>query len=124
MNWTAFVYSFPVLLISVILHEVAHGKTAEALGDPTARVAGRITLNPLKHIDFFLTLLLPGILLLAKSPVIFGGAKPVPVNPYYFRRPRQGMALVAVAGPISNLVIAAVSYGILLLLDLFRPAKQ
>lgn len=96
----------PQLFFAVVLHEMAHGYTAEKLGDNTARNMGRITLNPLKHIDPFMTILLPLMLFLAHSPVVFGGAKPVPVNPMNFRRPRQDMAIVAIAGPVMNLFIA------------------
>jgi Zn-dependent protease len=106
MNFAYFLSGFQ-LLIAVILHEVAHGKVAEWLGDSTARSQGRITLNPLKHIDPFMTIVLPGLLIMAHSPVIFGGAKPVPVNPYRFRDPPRGMAIVAIAGPITNLIICA-----------------
>ncbi|MCB0323468.1 MAG: site-2 protease family protein [Bdellovibrionales bacterium] len=100
----------PPLLVAVILHEIAHGWAAEKLGDPTARSLGRITVNPLRHADPFLTLLLPGMLILAGSPVIFGGAKPVPVNPLYFKNPRRDMAYVALAGPVTNFVLAAICY--------------
>ena len=100
----------PPLIAAVVLHEVAHGWIAEKLGDPTARSLGRITLNPLRHIDPVMTLLLPGLLILSGSPIVFGGAKPVPVNPAYFKNPRRGMALVAVAGPITNFLLASVCY--------------
>jgi Zn-dependent protease len=96
-----------ILVASAIVHEVAHGLTAEYLGDPTARSRGRITLNPIAHIDLFMTILLPLSLVLVGSPIVFGGAKPVPVDPRYFINPRHGMGIVAIAGPISNFVIAA-----------------
>ena len=82
---------FVVLLFSVILHEVAHGYTALRLGDPTARDAGRLTLNPLKHIDPFGTVFLPLLLHLAQSPILIGWAKPVPVNPLLLREPKKAM---------------------------------
>lgn len=104
------IISAPPLLVAIILHEIAHGYTAWKLGDPTAKAMGRITLNPIKHIDPVLSLLLPGILILSGSPVIFGGAKPVPVNPMHFKNPRQGMALVALAGPITNFILCAFCY--------------
>jgi Zn-dependent protease len=107
----------PALLVAVILHEVAHGLVAERLGDKTARSMGRITLNPLKHIDWFMTILLPATLILAGSPIVFGGAKPVPVNPRFFKNPRTGMGWVAIAGPITNAVLALISYVIYLLLS-------
>lgn len=97
-----------LLLPSVILHEVAHGWVAERLGDPTARRSGRLTLNPVRHIDVFGSIILPALLALARAPV-FGWAKPVPVNPRVFRRPIEGMALVAFAGPVTNLVLALIA---------------
>ena len=106
----------PPLLLAVILHEVAHGYTAEKLGDPTARNLGRIKLNPLVHIDPFMTVILPGLLILSGSPIIFGGAKPVPVDPRFFRNPRRGMAYVAMAGPITNFILVAIFYALMLLL--------
>ena len=102
--------SFPPLLVAVILHEIAHGWTAEKFGDPTARNAGRITLNPLVHIDPFMTIGLPLMLRLAGSPVLFGGAKPVPVNPLRLRNPRRDMIWVALAGPVTNFILASVCY--------------
>lgn len=95
-----------VLIPSVIFHEVAHGWVAERFGDPTARSAGRITLNPVPHIDPVGSVLLPVLLALAGSNV-FGWAKPVPVNARFFRRPTEHMAIVALAGPGSNLLLAA-----------------
>lgn len=108
-----FIIFAPPFLVAIILHEVAHGYVAWKLGDPTAKSLGRITLNPIKHIDFKLSILLPGILILLGSPVVFGGAKPVPVNPLYFKNPRQGMALVAIAGPITNLILAYLSISLI-----------
>jgi Zn-dependent protease len=97
--------SLPVLLFSVIVHEVAHGWTALKLGDPTAWRAGRLTLDPRPHIDPVMSLLVPALCILSGAPV-FGGAKPVPVNPWHFRHPSRDMALVAAAGPASNLLLA------------------
>jgi Zn-dependent protease len=98
-----------VLLFSVIIHELAHGYTAEALGDPTARLAGRLTLNPLRHIDMMGSVLLPLLLIITHSPILLGWAKPVPFNPYNFTRHRRwGGALVAIAGPLSNILIAVI----------------
>lgn len=96
-----------ILLFSVIVHEVSHGVMAEKLGDSTARDAGRITLNPIPHIDPFGSILLPGILLLVGSPIVFGAAKPVPVNFENLRPRKLGMTLVSIAGPMSNFVLAA-----------------
>jgi Zn-dependent protease len=104
-----FIYA-PPLLIAVILHEIAHGYVALRLGDPTARNLGRLSLNPIKHIDPFMTILLPAMLIFSGSPIVFGGAKPVPVDPRYFANPRKGMALVAIAGPITNFVLAILFY--------------
>ncbi len=95
-----------VLMISVIFHEVAHGYTAFRLGDPTARNAGRLTLNPLKHIDPFGTVILPLLLILARFPYPVGWAKPVPVNPHLLRDPRRGMILVGAVGPLTNVTLA------------------
>ena len=97
-----------VLIPSIILHEVAHGAVADRLGDTTARDAGRLTLNPIRHIDPFGSLLLPSMLALAGQNV-FGWAKPVPVQPARFRNPTSGMALVGFAGPLTNVAIAAIA---------------
>src|SRR2546429_685692 len=94
--------TFVILIFSAIIHEISHGLMAERLGDSTARDEGRITLNPIPHIDPFGSILLPLALLLAHSPVIFGSAKPVPVNFNNLRNPKSGMALVSLAGPVSN----------------------
>lgn len=94
-----------VLAPSVILHEVAHGVVAALLGDPTARDAGRLTLNPAKHIDPFGSVILPAMLALAHQNV-FGWAKPVPINPHRFAHPTRGMAMTALAGPGTNLALA------------------
>lgn len=95
-----------VVILAVTVHESAHAFVADRLGDPTARRLGRITLNPLPHIDLFATILLPGLLLLIGSPILFGGAKPVPVIFGNLRHPWRDMALVALAGPVSNLLQA------------------
>jgi len=95
-----------VLLPSVILHEVSHGLVAERLGDPTARRAGRITLNPIRHLDPVGSLLFPAVLAVAGQGV-WGWARPVPVQAAYFRHPTRGMAGVALAGPATNLALAA-----------------
>ena len=105
---------FIVLLIAaVILHEVSHGLVARRLGDRTAETAGRLTLNPIPHIDPFGSVLLPAMLALSGAPV-FGWAKPVPVNPRAFGRPTEGMALTALAGPVSNLAVALIVGRVLL----------
>lgn len=94
----------PVLLASLTLHELAHGVTATVLGDPTPRQQGRLTLNPIPHLDPIGTLLL--VVTLVSTSFAFGWAKPVIVDPRYFRRPREGMAIVAAAGPAINFVLA------------------
>jgi Zn-dependent protease len=95
-----------IAVVSITTHEASHGWVADRLGDPTAREMGRLTLNPLAHIDLFFTILLPLFLILAGTGFIFGGAKPVPVNVARLRRPRRDWALVGAAGPLSNLAIA------------------
>jgi len=97
------------LLFSVTIHEVAHGYVALRMGDNTARLAGRLTLNPIKHLDFFGSLILPLILKLTGSPVIFGYAKPVPVNFSNFRDIRKGTIYVASAGVLANFILAILS---------------
>ncbi len=99
---------FLFILPAIILHEIAHGYAAYLLGDPTARNAGRLSLNPLRHIDPFGTILLPALLVLANFPG-FGYAKPVPINPRYFSDFRRGMLLTGLAGPATNLALAVVS---------------
>lgn len=97
-----------ILIISVILHEMAHGYAANWLGDPTARLAGRLTANPLVHLDPMMSVFLPALLLLTGSPILFGAAKPVPYNPYNFTNQKWGEAIVAFAGPAANIAIAIV----------------
>ena len=94
-----------ILIPSIMVHEVSHGLVADRLGDPTARQAGRLTFNPIKHIDPFGSILLPAMLALANGP-LFGWARPVPVNPGRFSNPATHMAITAVAGPASNIVLA------------------
>ncbi len=95
-----------ILIFSAILHEIAHGYVAEHFGDPTARLAGRLTLNPRNHIDPLMSILLPLMLILSGSPVIFGAAKPVPIDPFNLKEGRKDIALVALSGPLTNIVIA------------------
>ncbi len=108
LNILSIVLGFAVLLVSLSIHEAAHAWTAERLGDPTARLQGRVSLNPIVHIDPIGTLLLPLIAMFSHLPVI-GWAKPVPVNPQYLRSPRRDFMLVAAAGPISNALQAVVA---------------
>ena len=93
-------------VVSITTHEAAHGFVADRLGDPTARERGRLTLNPIPHIDLFFTIVLPLFLILSRSGFIFGGAKPVPVDLSRLRHPRRDWALVGAAGPASNVLIA------------------
>jgi Zn-dependent protease len=108
----------PALVIAIVFHEVAHGWTALLLGDPTAKERKRLSLNPIRHVDPFGTLILPGLLALSGAP-IFGWAKPVPVIKSRLNNPRFGMMAVAAAGPASNLVLAAI--GAVALGFLVRP---
>ena len=111
----------PALVIAIVFHEVAHGWTALVLGDPTAKERKRLSLNPIRHVDPFGTLILPGLLALSGAPV-FGWAKPVPVIKSRLRNPRFGMMAVAAAGPGTNLVLAAI--GALVLGLLVRSGIQ
>lgn len=100
---------------AIVIHECAHGFAAAKLGDPTARNAGRLSLNPLRHVDPFGTVLLPGLLILSGAGFVFGYAKPVPYNPRYFKDVRKGEVIVGLAGPASNLLMslagAAIAWG-------------
>lgn len=99
------VWVLPVVF-AITVHEVAHGWIAKKYGDNTASLLGRLTLNPIKHVDLVGTIILPGILLMTGTGFIFGWAKPVPVDPRNFKKPLRDMALVALAGPVSNLLMA------------------
>lgn len=101
------VFVIVTLVLSVVIHEVAHGTVANALGDPTARLQGRLTLNPLAHLDWMGSVIVP-LVMYSLSGFAFGWAKPVPYNPYNLKNQRWGPALVAAAGPLSNLVLVAV----------------
>lgn len=106
------IYAIPVI-IAITLHEAAHGFVARLLGDDTAAKAGRVTLNPLKHIDLFGTIILPAFLLLSKAGFLFGYAKPVPVNFGALRHPKRDMIWVAAAGPAMNILLAMISVALL-----------
>lgn len=106
-----------ILLVSIVIHEIAHGATAYWLGDDTAKVAGRLTLNPLAHIEPTISIIMPLVCIMAGLPVI-GGAKPVPVDTRKINGGEWGMALVALAGPLSNFLLAFVGYGIFSLLNI------
>ena len=107
------IFSLLVLLFSVIIHELAHGYVAYSLGDPTAKYEGRLTLNPLKHLDPFGSFILPLLLFISGSPFLFGWAKPVPINPYNFTDKKYGDIKVSIAGPASNFLLA-LFFGIIL----------
>ncbi len=106
MEWILWIRVLPVLLFSVVIHECAHGYIASRCGDDTARYAGRITLNPIPHIDPFGSVLLPLLLIFTGSRFLIAWAKPVPVNPANFRHPGRDDILVSLAGPCSNVVLA------------------
>lgn len=107
-----------ILIYSAILHEIAHGYVADNLGDPTARLEGRLTLNPKKHIDPFMSIFLPLLLLFSGSPVIFGAAKPIPVDPFNLKEGRKDIALVSLAGPMTNLFLAVLASFIIKIISL------
>ena len=117
--YTASTWVIPVLL-AITLHEAAHAYAAWKLGDDTAFSQGRVTFNPLKHVDLFGTVLLPALLLITRAPFLFGWAKPVPVAFARLRRPRRDMVIVAAAGPGTNLILATVSAVLLRALWLLR----
>lgn len=103
------IFQLAVLIFSVMIHEVSHGYVADYLGDPTARLAGRLNLNPLNHLDVFGSIILPlTFYVLSGGTFIFGWAKPVPYNPYNLKNPLKGGALIAAAGPASNFILALV----------------
>lgn len=98
------------ILIAIILHEVAHGFIANKLGDPTAKMLGRLTLNPIAHIDMFGTIIMPLLLFVfTNGQFVFGYAKPVPINPYNFKNPKRDMAISAAGGPATNILLAILS---------------
>ena len=109
MNVVEVLIVLGIILVSVILHELAHGVVAYWLGDKTAKYAGRLTLNPIKHIDPFMSILVPVLLFMMNAPV-FGGAKPVPINTRNLKGKEWGMALVAIAGPLTNFLLALITF--------------
>lgn len=102
-----------ILIFSIVIHEVSHGAMAYHLGDPTAKYAGRLTLNPIKHLDPIGSVILPLFLIISGSSFLVGWAKPVPINPYNFKDQKYGPAKTAIAGPAANLIIA-LFFGLLL----------
>ncbi|MCX6712137.1 MAG: site-2 protease family protein [Candidatus Vogelbacteria bacterium] len=108
-----FIFSIAVLVMSVVVHEVSHGWMAYILGDSTAKMAGRLTLNPIPHIDPVGSIIVPLVLSLLPGGIVFGWAKPVPYNPYNLQAGKYGPAYVALAGPASNFIIAII-FGLLI----------
>ena len=109
-----FIFIIAILIFSVIIHEVSHGYAANSLGDPTARLAGRLTLNPIKHLDMMGSIIIPALLIITGAGFIFGWAKPVPYNPYNLRKGgKWAEAIVAGAGPASNFLMAII-FGLLI----------
>lgn len=106
MEMQLLIFQIIVLIFSVIIHEYTHGWMANYLGDPTAKDAGRLTINPMPHIDLWGSIILPLMFVITKMPFMFGYAKPVPFNPYNLRDQKYGSAKVALAGPLSNFIIA------------------
>ena len=123
MDLASSIFVILIIIFSAIVHEVMHGYVADRLGDPTARYAGRLTLNPLPHIDPMGSILLPLLFTLSHSPIFFGYAKPVPYNPYNLRPGRFSEAAVSFAGPFSNLCIALLG-GAVIRLGLTGPATD
>lgn len=113
------IFTILILIFSIVIHEFAHGWMADTLGDPTARYMGRLTLNPIPHIDLIGSVLLPLFLLISGAGFIVGWAKPVPYNPYNLRDQKNGPALVGAAGPASNLLVALI-FGIIIRLLTFQ----
>jgi Zn-dependent protease len=103
---TIIVFQIIILILSVVIHEVAHGYAALWMGDVTAKYAGRLTLNPIKHLDMLGSIIIPGLLAISGTGFIVGWAKPVPYNPYNLKNQRWGELIVAAAGPLSNIFIA------------------
>lgn len=110
MDYSSIIYLIPALLIGVIFHEVAHGYVAYLQGDPTAKQAGRLTLNPIPHLDPFGSFLMPLLIYFGSGGrFMFGAAKPVPINPMYFKNGRRGLFWVGIAGPATNVTIAVLA---------------
>ncbi|MFH2139136.1 MAG: site-2 protease family protein [Candidatus Omnitrophota bacterium] len=109
----SFIVNLPAFLGALVVHEYAHGYVANKLGDTTAKSLGRLTFNPLAHIDLFGTILLPLFLIISRSPIVIGWAKPVPVNFYNLNNPKKDMIWVGLAGPVANFIAATITYIIL-----------
>lgn len=120
MQGINFIFTIAILILSVVIHEVSHGYVAYIMGDSTAKKAGRLSMNPFKHLDITGSFIVPLMLVLLKAPFIFGWAKPVPYNPYNLKNQKWGPGLVAASGPLSNFLIA----GVFGLVSLFLPIDQ
>lgn len=119
------IFSVAILIFSVVAHEVSHGYMAQYLGDPTARLAGRLTMNPVKHIDPLGSVIVPLLTIISQTGFVFGWAKPVPYNPYNLRDQKWGDSKVALAGPMTNFAIALVfAFIIRMGGEFFTPAMQ
>lgn len=123
MDFLSGIITLVILIFSAILHEISHGFVAERLGDPTARLAGRLTLNPKNHIDPMMSIALPLILLISGSPVIIGAAKPVPVDPFNLRDGRKDLAIVALSGPLTNVILAILASFIIKIITNFETTE-
>jgi Zn-dependent protease len=121
---SSIILALPVLLLAIVIHEVSHGYVAYLLGDSTAKRAGRLTLNPIAHIDLFGTILLPALLIFVHSPILFGWAKPVPVNFYALKNPKKDSIYVAIAGPVSNILMALFFTLVFWLTSSLNPANM
>ncbi|PIR89941.1 site-2 protease family protein [bacterium (Candidatus Gribaldobacteria) CG07_land_8_20_14_0_80_33_18] len=113
MEIISFIFIILIFLFSIIIHEVSHGAMADYLGDPTAKLAGRLTLNPIKHLDPIGSIFVPLMLIISRVGIIFGWAKPVPINPFNLKDKVYGQAKVALAGPLANILVALI-FGIAL----------
>lgn len=121
MEFQASLFLYLIIILSSIIHEYSHGWMANALGDPTAKNAGRLTLNPIVHIDLWGTIIMPWFLMILTSgQIFFGYAKPVPFNPYNLRNQKKGAALIAFAGPFSNFLLALI-FGLFVRIAVFPP---
>jgi Zn-dependent protease len=116
------IISIFVLLFAISVHEASHGWAALKMGDPTAHQLGRITLNPIRHIDPIGTILFPLMLIVMRSPFLFGWAKPVPVNPLNLKNPRKDNLIISIAGPVSNIAVAVVAFIILKIILNLNPS--
>ena len=113
-----------IIVLSVVLHEMAHGYAANWLGDPTARLQGRLSANPLVHLDLLGSIIIPALLVFSNSPFLFGWAKPVPYNPYNLNNQRWGEAIVAAAGPAVNILLAIIFAVLIRSVDVLGLSEQ